>query len=211
MMLALRAFQPTVRGFVSTTLGREVPLMGKQLRVSGILLVLWICLLYGISIGVWWTRLRDYFTTRGQGLPANHVVAAVAQTGHLADVTMGMVLLPVSRHSALASFFVLSPSTTYTFHITMAYILFALVTIHACLYADWAAAYIKNSDSFRLILPVLNPTYIYSETWPGLRSSLGVWRASLIFTGATSSLIMIVSRNRVCTGMSILTHLLMHS
>ncbi|USW58985.1 Putative ferric reductase transmembrane component-like domain-containing protein [Septoria linicola] len=190
-LLGLRAFRPTVRNFVSTALGYEVPLLGKQLRASGLLLVFWILSLYGILIGIWWIRLRDYFHERGEGLPGNNVVAAVALTGHLADVTMGMVLLPVSRHSALASFFKLSPSTIYTFHMTMAYILFALVLIHGALYADWAALYNQNREAFRLILPVLNPTYIYEETWPGLRSALGVWKSSLIFTGIVSSLIMV--------------------
>ena len=191
-LLGLRAFRPTVRNFVATSLQFEVPVFGKQLRISGILLVFWILSLYGILIGIWWIRLRDYFNERGDGLPGNNIVAAVALTGHLADVSMGMVLLPVSRHSALASFFKLSPTTTYTFHMTMAYILFALVLIHGALYADWAAIWNTDRDAFRMILPILNPTYIYEETWPGLRSALGIWKSSLIFTGTLSSLIMVV-------------------
>jgi hypothetical protein len=191
-MLGLRAFQPRVRLFGAKALGVEVPIMGKQLRISGLLLIFWILALYGILIGIWWVRVRDYFEERGAGLPGNHIVAAVAQTGHLADVTMGMVLLPVSRHSALASFFKLSPTTTYVFHMTMAYILFGLVIIHGALYADWASLYNQDRDAFRPILPVLNPTYYYDETWPGLRSGLGVWRASLVFTGIVSSSIMLL-------------------
>ncbi|SMY21351.1 unnamed protein product [Zymoseptoria tritici ST99CH_1A5] len=102
---------------------------------------------------------------------------------------MGMVLLPVSRHSALVSFFKLSPATTYSFHMFQAYVLFALVAIHGSLYADWASIW---DARFRPFLPILNPTYYYHETWPGNRSSLGIWRASLIFTGIASSLIMVV-------------------
>lgn len=191
-LLGLRAFQPRIRLLVAKSLGWEVPLLGKQLRISGLFLVFWVFSLYGILIGIWWIRLRDYFEERGAGLPGNNVVAAVAQTGHLADVSMGMVLLPVSRHSALASFFKLSPTTTYSFHMTMAYILFGLVVIHGSLYADWAALWNMNRDSFRPILPILNPTYYFDETWPGNRSSLGIWRSSLIFTGSVSWLIMLV-------------------
>jgi hypothetical protein len=189
--LAFRAFQPSVKQLTSTSLGARVLIVGKELRVSGMLLAFWIFSLYGILSGVWWIRLRDYFEDRGEGLPGNHIVAAVALTGHFADVTMGMVLLPVSRHSALASFFKLSPTTVYTFHMTMAYVLFALVVAHASLYAAWVALYNQNQDQFRAIFPALNPTYLYNEVWPGNKSSLGTWRASLIFTGIISSLIMV--------------------
>ena len=189
--LGLRAFQPSIRNLVSKSVGVRVPLMGKQLRLSGILLVFWICSLYGTLIGIWWLRLRNYFRERGEGLPGNNVVAAVALTGHLADVTMGMVLLPVSRHSALASFLKLAPTTTYVFHMTQAYVLFGLVVTHGSLYAAWAALYNKDRHRVRPVLPVLNPTYLYNEVWPGNKSALGTWRASLIFTGSISSLIML--------------------
>ncbi|KAF2163580.1 hypothetical protein M409DRAFT_68479 [Zasmidium cellare ATCC 36951] len=184
LFLALRAFRPGVQGLVSTTICR------KRLRVSGVLVGFWTLALYGILIGVWWVRLREYFRDRGEGLPGNNIIAAVAQTGHLADVTMGMVLLPVARHSALASFFRLSPSTTFAFHMTMAYVLFGLIITHASLYAAWAALYDQSRDRFRHVFPVLNPTYLYHEVWPGDASGLGIWRASLIFTGIGAGLIM---------------------
>ena len=190
LILALRAFQPSVQNVLHTAVPLRIPLMRKQLRISGVLLVSWVLSLYGILIGIWWIRLRDYFATRGAGLAGNAIVAAVAQTGHLADVTMGMVLLPVSRHSALASFFKLSPTTTYTFHMVQAYVLFLIVLIHGALYARWATIYNQDRGGFRRVLPVLNPTYLYDEVWPGNDSPLAVWRASLIFTGIVSSLIM---------------------
>lgn len=36
---------------------------------------------------------------------------------------------------------------------------------------------------------VLNPTYLYEEVWPGNRSTLAIWRASLIFTGGAATLL----------------------
>ena len=73
-----------------------------------------------------------------------------------------------------------------------AYVLFALVVLHGLLYASWVAAYnqARNLTS-NLVFPVLNPTYLYHEVWPGNTSSLGIWRASLIFTGIFSTLIML--------------------
>nr|POE92359.1 ferric reduction oxidase 2 [Quercus suber] len=188
--LSFRTFHPGIGLLVSKPLGVRIPLMRKQLRLSGLGLGVWILSLYGIIIGIWWIKLRDYFQERGEGLPGNNILAAIALTGHLADVTTGMVILPVSRHSSLASFFKLSPSTIYTFHMTQAYVLFGLIIIHAALYASWAALYNESRDRFRYLYPVLNPTYLYHEVWPGSKSSLGIWRASLIFTGSVSALIM---------------------
>ena len=104
---------------------------------------------------------------------------------------MGMVLLPISRHSALISFFQLSPTTVCTFHIILAYILFSLVVIHGSLYAVWVTSYNQNRDPFRHVLPTLNPTYQHSEIWSGNASALGTWRASLIFNGMFSSMIVL--------------------
>ncbi|KAG8526386.1 uncharacterized protein KY384_000380 [Bacidia gigantensis] len=103
---------------------------------------------------------------------------------------MGMVLLPISRHSALASFFVISTSTTLTNHVFAAYTLFTLVIIHGLLYVSWIPVFNSLSDHLRTVIPVLNPTYLYKETWPGNTSSLGIWRASLIFTGTSAAIIM---------------------
>ena len=75
-----------------------------------------------------------------------------------------------------------------------AYVLFALVVIHGLLYASWVAIYNqarKSTHRSILVFPVLNPTYLYHEVWPGNQSSLGIWRASLIFTGLTTSSIML--------------------
>ena len=100
---------------------------------------------------------------------------------------------PKIIQSALSSFFRLSPSTTYAFHMIQAYVLFALVVIHGLLYASWIPTYnqARNLTRLPLVFPVLNPTYLYHEVWPGNTSSLGIWRASLIFTGLVSAIIML--------------------
>ena len=191
--LAVRAFHPQLRRFlVRPVLDRKLPLLGKRLTISGLLAFIWIISLYGIVVGVWWVRLRDYFMERGSDggvYEGSNRLAAIALTGHVCDITMGMVLIPISRHSALASFFKLSVSTTLAFHMLTAYTLFTLVLLHTFLYVSWVPVFNSLSTSLRMVFPVLNPTYLYNETWPGNTSSLGIWRASLIFTGLTATII----------------------
>lgn len=185
--LAIRAFSPKLRGILRyPLLANKLPYLGKQLTLSGGLLILWVALLYASVVGNWWIPVRDYFVIRGQqdGVSTgNGRLAAIALTGHFCDVSMGMVLLPISRHSALSSFFKLSVSTTLAFHTLMAYTLFALVLIHGFLYVSWLPVFHQMTAQLRMVFPVLNPTYLYHETWPGNTSSLGIWRASLVFSG----------------------------
>lgn len=194
--LAVRAFHPKLRKQLRRALILEkLPVIGKHLAVSGVLVFTWIILLYGIIVGIWWSRLSSYFEGRGQegGVTiGNNKLAAIALTGHMCDVTMGMALIPISRHSALASFFKISVSTTLTFHMITAYTLFCLVTIHGLLYVSWVPDFSSLSTALRRIYPILNPTYLYHETWPGNSSNLGIWRASLIFTGSGTAFIMLL-------------------
>jgi len=192
-VLAIRAFSPPMRAILSRPLmQRRISLLGTQLVLSSILVALWIALLYGVIVGTWWNRLETYFQHRGQQsgiFEGNNRLAAIALTGHLADVTMGMVLIPVSRHSALSSFFKLSTATTFLFHMMMAYVLCILVLAHALIYVAWVPVFNGLSPDLRKVFPVLNPTYLQNEVWPGETSSLGIWRASLIFTGILTTLI----------------------
>lgn len=192
--LAVRAFHSQLRRFIRRPLlDHPIPLLGKHLNTSGLLAFIWIIALYGIIVGVWWNRLRDYFEGRGRdnGIgEGNSRLAAVALTGHICDVTFGMVLIPIARHSALASFFKLSVSTTLTFHMLAAYILFTLVLLHGILYVSWLPIFNSLSEKLQMVFPVLNPTYLYHETWPGNSTALGIWRASLIFTGIIPAIIM---------------------
>lgn len=193
-ILAIRAFSPELRRIIQRPLlEKKLPIVHKHITLSGLLVLCWILCLYGTVVGVWWVRLRSYFVDRGAmyGVErGGETLAAVALVGHMCDVTMGMVLIPISRHSALASFFSLSVSTTLTFHMLTAYALFALVLMHGMLYVSWVAVFNSLSENLKWVFPVLNPTYLYEETWPGNTSSLGVWRASLIFSGILSAAIM---------------------
>ena len=195
-VLAIRAFHPEMQKVLARPLmSHKLPLLQRYISVGGLAIGLWIISLYGIVVGVWWIRLRDYFNYRNDVAGIYHgsnQLAAIALTGHMCDITMGMVLLPISRHSALASFFKLSISTTLTNHVLTAYTLFTLVIIHGLLYLSWVPTFNSLSANLRLIIPVLNPTYLHTQVWPGDVSSIGVWRASLIFSGCFTALIMTV-------------------
>jgi Ferric reductase like transmembrane component len=195
-ILAFRAYSPNLRRILRTPVfERKIPILGKHLAVSGCLIVLGIVSLYGIIFGIWWIRLQQYFVGVGRDNGINeggNRLAAIALTGHLCDVTMGMVLLPISRHSAWSSFFKLSVSTTLAFHMLGAYTLFTLVMSHGLLYVAWVPIYHSLSEAMQIVLPVLNPTLPYNQVWPGDRSPLGIWRASLIFTGIAASVIMLL-------------------
>ncbi|KAL8761891.1 MAG: hypothetical protein Q9184_002022 [Pyrenodesmia sp. 2 TL-2023] len=73
-----------------------------------------------------------------------------------------------------------------------AYTLFGLVLIHALLYLSWVSLFNGLTRQAKMAIPVLNPTYLYHETWPGNTTSLGVWKASLIFTGLFATIIMLI-------------------
>lgn len=158
-------------------------------------MLVWALCLYGTVIGIWWPRLHEYFKERNESAgitKGSGRLAAIALTGHMCDITMGVVLLPISRHSALVSLLQIDMSTALTIHVFAAYTLFTLVGIHGCLYLSWVPVFNSLPMDLRKIIPVLNPTYLYRETWPGATSSLGIWRASLIFSGCIAALIMLL-------------------
>ena len=193
--LAIRAFHPELQKLLARHVSeRKLPALKRNLSRGGLLMLFWVFCLYGTVIGVWWPRLHGYFRERNEvsGITkGSGRLAAIALTGHLCDITMGIVLLPISRHSALASFFQIATSTALMTHVLAAYTLFTLVIIHGCLYLSWIPAFNSLPVDLRKIIPVLNPTYLYHETWPGNSSSLGIWRASLIFSGSLAAIIMV--------------------
>lgn len=196
VFFAIRASHPKLQRLLARCITEwKVPLIDRHISLGGSMMVPWFVCLYGVVVGIWWKQLSSYFMARNlaAGIQSgSYQVAAVALTGHLCDITMGMVLLPVSRHSALASFFKISTHSALTSHVVTAYALFALVLLHGLLYVSWVRVFNSLSTSLRMVIPVLNPTYLYHETWPGDKSALGLWRASLIFTGSVSAFTMAV-------------------
>ena len=190
-MTSLMILRRMVLALARPVATRKLPVVRRHVSIGFLTMLFWVISLYGIAIGVWWVPLRDCFIHRndvaGIGVGSSRL-AAIALTGHLCDITMGMVLLPISRHSALASFFQLS--TTLTNRALTAYTLFVLVIIHGCLYVSWVPAFDSLSAQLRKVIPILNPTYLYTQVWPGDTSSIGIWRASMIFSGSFAALIM---------------------
>lgn len=194
--LAVRAFHPQMQKLLAKPVFQyRLPVVNRAITAGASIMILWVLTLYAVIVGVWWTRLQTYFVGRsaaGGIKDGGNELAAIALTGHMCDVTMGMALVPISRHSALGSFFQLSVSTTLTLHMLSAYTLFTLVLIHAFLYVSWVSFMNSLTAHAKSLIPILNPTYLYHETWPGNKTSLGVWRASLIFTGLFAAVIMLI-------------------
>lgn len=67
---------------------------------------------------------------------------------------MGMAIVPISRHSALASFFKISVATALAFRMLTAYTLFTLVLTHVLLYVSWIPVFEALPKALRMVYPV---------------------------------------------------------
>lgn len=190
-VLGFRSFKPWLRKF----LDRQVRAFGTRDRfsLSSILMVLWIMGLYGIIWGIWWTELDRWYTSRGPGMNESAGLnAAISLTGQWAAMSLGLALTPVSRHSALGSFFKLTFSGTQAFHMMVSYLLITLVLLHALLYIYWAGYWKTWPIDKQALFPVYNPTYNADEVYPGNKTAMGRYRATLVFSGGVAAFIMLM-------------------
>lgn len=118
--------------------------------------------------------------------------AAISITGRCSAMSLGLALTPVSRHSALGSFFKLTFNGTQAFHMMVSYLLISLVLLHALLYIYWVGYWKTWPADQQTLFPVYNPTYNASEVYPGNKTTLGRYRASLVFTGGAATFIMLM-------------------
>lgn len=157
----------------------------QKLSVGSIMMALWIAGLYGAIAGLWWHPIDNYYEKRVKKLgvvDGTEVLTALAVSGQWCAVTLGLVLAPVARHSALGSFFRISYTTTLRFHALVSYALLLMAIVHGLLYIYWIG-YWKDMDKQETGFPALNPTFEFDEVYPKNKKSIGVWRATLIFTG----------------------------
>lgn len=188
-VLGFRSFKPWLRKI----LNRQVKLVGThRISLSSILMVFWILGLYGAISGVWWNELERWYISRGPGMEqAAGLLAAISLTGQWSAMSLGLALTPVSRHSALGSFFKLTYKGTQAFHRSVSYLLISLVLLHALLYIYWAGYWKTWPADKQALFPVYNPTYNANDVYPGNTTTVGRYRASLVFTGAASAVIML--------------------
>lgn len=190
-VLGFRSFKLPLRKF----LNKQIRLLGTKDRfsLSSILMVLWIMGLYGTSWGIWWNQLERWYTYRGPGMnDSAELIAAISLTGQWSAMSLGLALTPVSRHSALGSFFKLTFSGTQAFHTVVSYLLINMVLLHALLYVYWVGYWNTWPADKRELFPVFNPAYNADEVYPGNKTVLGRGRASLVFTGGAAAFIMLM-------------------
>ncbi|KAH9206406.1 hypothetical protein DL95DRAFT_487489 [Leptodontidium sp. 2 PMI_412] len=150
--------------------------------------VVWYCWL-GISVTVLAVRAFHLYDAEVSPTRPPWQQNSFLQKATLSKLSLGLTLDPLSlRHSDRN--LVGSLATTLTFHMITAYTLFALVLTHGLLYVFWIPALEALPAALRKVYPVLNPTCLYDETWLRNTSSMGIWRASLIFTGSVATFIM---------------------
>lgn len=101
-ILAFRAIQPRFRRLLGMYLfERKLPLIGKHLGLAGLLIIAWVLSLYGIIVGIWWLRLRNYFMERGIAggvTSGNRRLAAIALSGHMCGMFSTQILKTSQEH-----------------------------------------------------------------------------------------------------------------
>lgn len=125
------------RALCEPLLDRKVLIVRMHVTANGLLAVIWILALYGncLESGVFDCEpVLLNWAARMESLKETKRFAAIELIDHLYDVTIGTVLIPISRHSGLASLFSLWLSTTLAIHMVTTYTLFALVLIHGFLH-----------------------------------------------------------------------------
>ncbi len=192
-VLGFRSFKPVLRKF----LGRQLRVPGTQTRItlSTPLMAAWIISLYGTITGIWWRELTVYYHKRdqeGETTDAAGCLVATSLTGQWCALSLGLALAPVSRHSALGSFFKLTFRDTQHFHTCISHVLVVLSIVHLLIYVYWAGYWRSLSLQQQKVFPVYNPVYLSEDVWPESNASLAKWRASLLFTGAAAAFTMII-------------------
>lgn len=148
---------------------------------------------YGTIWGIRWNGLDRWYTFRAPGMnESGGLHAAKFITGQWSAMSLGLTLIPVSRHSAPGSFFELTFSGTQAFHTMVSYLLITMVLLHALLYVYWAGYWKTWPADKRDLFPVYNPTYNADEVYPGNNTAFGRYRASSVFTGGAAAFILLM-------------------
>ncbi|KAF2222765.1 ferric reductase like transmembrane component-domain-containing protein [Elsinoe ampelina] len=160
-------FKRVLNTYVST---RPIPFTAIRLTVGGTLLIGAIALLLGGALGYFIGDQLDFY--RARSIAADDTsngymrLAAVGFTGHLTDVLMGLIILPISRTSVLSRTLQLSPGSLLTFHQWIGYLFFLAVTLHTVLFYAWVPifALAPEDSALKEAFAIDNPTVSHSES-----------------------------------------------
>jgi len=116
---------------VSTKL---IPYTSMRLSYGGLLMSFWILLIVALPQTYWYMPEMNFYRERQlriiQSTQAAWKIAAIGTTGHLCDILMGLVVLPVSRDSALGRQLGLETFTLLRFHKLVSYLLIFWAGFH---------------------------------------------------------------------------------
>lgn len=145
--LGLRACNDTARRISSTYIStRVVPIIDKRISWGGLALFLWIVGLTHATMGYWEGPQYDFWEARGREVNWTKSMARLAFTGitgHWCDISLGLVIIPVSRNSIIGNLFELHVSTLLFAHKLLAYGLLVYTIIHGGFY------YVRNHAAHR--------------------------------------------------------------
>ncbi|KAG8626122.1 hypothetical protein KVT40_006523 [Elsinoe batatas] len=153
--------------YVST---RPLPLTTSRLTIGDIFLAGAIALLLGGALGYFVRDQLHFYHARA--IAADDIsngymrLAAVGFTGHLTDVLMGLIVLPISRTSVLSRTLQISPGSLLTFHQWIGYLFFLVVTLHTVFFYAWVPIFaLAHEDSaLKEAFAIDNPTVSHSES-----------------------------------------------
>ena len=116
LVYLLRTKSPFVRDALGTCVSsRPIPFTSTYLSWGGFLVGLGVVAFVGASQGYFWLDEREFYRSRaieqaGTTLGTTRL-AIVGSTGHLCDLLLGLIVLPISRGGVMQTLFEFDPGT----------------------------------------------------------------------------------------------------
>ncbi|PSK37292.1 hypothetical protein B9Z65_2034 [Elsinoe australis] len=171
LILVLRRIYAPIRNVLDAYISkRTIPSTALRFTFGGLLLISAIALLLGGSLGYFTRDQLHSYRVRAIAAEDNTNgymrLAAVGFTGHLTDVLMGLIILPVSRTSVLSRVLHLSPSSLLTFHQLVGYLFFLAVVLHTIFFYSWVPIFARapQGSVTKEAFAIDNPTITQSES-----------------------------------------------
>ncbi|KAK3070347.1 hypothetical protein LTR53_010631 [Teratosphaeriaceae sp. CCFEE 6253] len=170
---------------------RRLPLINRQVSIGGLSLAICIISVTLLTTPLWIHAELDFWGLRADPLgwtDAKIRLAVTGVLGHHADILIGLVIIPVGRHSLLAEGFNLHQGTLLFAHKLVAYLMVVASLTHGVAYFTFVGAYkaSKVNSAREEAFSVDNPTLTLS----GSRQR-GHWYSATFPTGVLAIILML--------------------
>ncbi|KAH7139604.1 hypothetical protein B0J13DRAFT_586227 [Dactylonectria estremocensis] len=190
-MLLTRASIKSVRSLSGFYITPVLPILGKRISLGGLVTAISIIVATLATAGFWLPAQLDFWAERTDPLEwtsAKITLTITGVTGHYADILLGLLLIPVSRHSLVGRVFHLHQSTLLSAHKLIAYLFLVATLAHGGAYAAYALDPNSEGDLAKEeAFATGNPAMTLSESKK--RSS---WYTNTTYTGAVALVFMIM-------------------